>query len=99
MDASHAEPEWEVIGCSRRGTTHHRTSLPNQDALQEDLFDGPDGPTVCLAVADGHGSKRTFRSDRGAGFSVRAARDTLRAFSTGFEQGQSLSDIGHTAAV
>lgn len=63
---------WRIIGCSVEGASHKRTGKPNQDRIK---FSRPadSGPPVILAVADGHGGKSYFRSDRGAQFAVDTA--------------------------
>jgi len=74
---------WQIIGASVRGANHLRHRIPNQDAI---LFSPKHkaGSTVFLAISDGHGSERSFRSQQGAKFAVRAARfvcrDILRSY-------------------
>ncbi len=63
---------WRVVGRSVQGATHRRRDLPNQDALCW-LPDAGVGSTVVLAVADGHGSRQSPRSQDGARFAVTAA--------------------------
>jgi len=65
--------KWEVIGASERGAAHRRHGMPNQDAWTCDK--GADGVTIIVAVADGHGSARAFRSDKGAKLAVQVALD------------------------
>jgi serine/threonine protein phosphatase PrpC len=63
---------WRVIARSEQGASHIRNNLPNQDALQPFVL--PDGkPPVVLAVADGHGSPKSFRSDIGARYAAESA--------------------------
>jgi len=66
---------WSASGCSVRGASHRRSGLPNQDALKL----RPEPPWL-LALADGHGSARSFRSDRGARFAVELAIEAGRSF-------------------
>src|SRR5438067_1473667 len=69
--------KWQVICASVRGASHIRVGLPNQD----DLFYLPKtkvGPRLLLAVADGHGGAKHFRSDVGAHCAVSAATSVLR---------------------
>lgn len=66
--------QWRVINATRVGASHLRLTppKPNQDAIGSE----PAGGTaeVCvLAVSDGHGSERSFRSDRGSRFAVEIA--------------------------
>jgi serine/threonine protein phosphatase PrpC len=69
---------WKVFAASVRGATHVRQQLPNQDAC---LFEvGTDGaPPLFVAVSDGHGSERCFRSDVGARLAVETALSECRA--------------------
>jgi len=69
---------WRVLGASVRGTHHVRRGLPNQDALACRPVVGG-GPDVSLAVADGHGSARHFRSGAGAALAAEIAADFLLA--------------------
>ena len=69
-------PPWRALGASRRGAAHVRNGLPNQDALL--LPDIDSAPPWILALADGHGSPKSFRSDRGALLAVNAAAAVCR---------------------
>jgi hypothetical protein len=70
---------WAVIQESVRGASHLRSGLPNQDAITYRA--GTDGePPIVLAVSDGHGSPKTFRSDIGARLAVETAADTVLKF-------------------
>jgi hypothetical protein len=60
---------WQVITGSVRGATHRVSGLPNQDAAAS--RHGPGG--VVVAVADGHGHIRHFRSADGAALAVEVA--------------------------
>ncbi|OQW94129.1 MAG: hypothetical protein BWK79_07450 [Beggiatoa sp. IS2] len=75
---------WRVITASVPGFTHIRQQKPNQDAIgYEQWGDGKPGsapPYLIIAVADGHGSQRSFRSDIGARYAVQAALITFRDF-------------------
>jgi serine/threonine protein phosphatase PrpC len=62
---------WQILGATVRGTSHERTGRPNQDAWYK--RSSPNGDQVVLAVADGHGSERSFRSHVGAELAVRTA--------------------------
>jgi hypothetical protein len=61
---------WQVITASARGAAHRASGLPNQDAVASQ--DGP-GATVVVAIADGHGHIRHFRSADGAALAVDVA--------------------------
>jgi hypothetical protein len=60
---------WQVITGSARGSSHRASGLPNQDAVAS--RDGPGG--VVVAIADGHGHVRHFRSADGAALAVDVA--------------------------
>ncbi len=70
---------YSVIGSTVRGASHVRADLPNQDALRW-LPESGAGVPVIVAVADGHGSAKCFRSDRGAMLAVLTATETLAEF-------------------
>jgi hypothetical protein len=70
---------WNVTGASVRGATHIRNGLPNQDCI--DWAPKSQGrPPLVLAVSDGHGNAKSFRSDRGAQFGVEVALEALTEF-------------------
>ena len=66
--ADRPRPTWEAFGRSVRGASHVRSGAPNQDAFHWEGSSGRTGPRVILAIADGHGSKKSFRSEQGARF-------------------------------
>jgi hypothetical protein len=64
-------PQWQVSTASAIGAAHARSGQPNEDAVgwrQSVLSDG--SALLVVAVADGHGDARHFRSDRGAALAV-----------------------------
>jgi Protein phosphatase 2C len=61
---------WHVIIGSARGAAHHADGLPSQDAVARQ--DGPAG-AVTVAIADGHGHTRHFRSADGSRLAVDVA--------------------------
>lgn len=71
---------WNVATASVRGAAHVRTGLPNQDAC--DYRVSGDGETACvsIAIADGHGGARHFRSHTGATLAVQSALGVLQSF-------------------
>ena len=69
---------WKVDGESVLGVSHERKGLPNQDCIL--WWSSPDESVVVMAVADGHGSARCMRSDRGSKCAVQAAVDVLQRF-------------------
>jgi hypothetical protein len=70
---------WSALGASVRGASHERNGLKNQDAVR---LGNPSGVENCLvmAIADGHGSSRSFRSDRGSAIAAECALNELRRF-------------------
>jgi hypothetical protein len=70
---------WRVTGFSVQGAGHVRDGLPNQDALRW-LPECGAGLPLSVAVADGHGSARCFRSDAGARSAVNVATLLLQEF-------------------
>ena len=74
-----APGRWQVSGASVRGASHLADGRPNQDALAQ----WPDGttavPAALVAIADGHGGARHFRSDVGSRIAVDVTVATLRA--------------------
>lgn len=79
--------EWKIIADSVRGPTHVRSGLPNQDD-----FNYASGPSITIAVSDGHGSSRCFRSDRGAIFATQTAIEVAESFFEGEWERLSLQD-------
>ena len=63
-----------VGGITVRGASHVRANMPNQDAIGH----AREGHWTFMAVADGHGSSRHYRSDRGAVFAVETVLSLLR---------------------
>jgi hypothetical protein len=86
---------WVIIGASVQGASHKRVGLPNQDAIFADpRIDVAPGvavaaPPLILAVSDGHGSPRSFRSSTGANTAVQIAVERTREFIDHF-QGENL---------
>jgi len=94
MSAGLVLPLWRALGASRRGAAHVRSGLPNQDALL--LPDLGSEPPWILALADGHGSPKSFRSDRGALLAVNTAAAVCRRLPCD-PAGARLSAIKHWA--
>jgi hypothetical protein len=63
---------WLALSASVRGASHDKTGQPNQDAVRLRL-PGRRGEGLVMAVADGHGSTRSFRSDRGSALAAECA--------------------------
>ncbi len=70
---------WQVTGSSVQGASHIRQGLPNQDAWQSFTPNSQRLPII-LAVADGHGSAKCFRSQRGARLAVEQALNVMQDF-------------------
>jgi len=70
-------PLVQVVGRSVVGASHGRTRTPNQDAYAC-VPESGHGDHVVVAVADGHGSSRSFRSDRGSKLAVSVATRLVR---------------------
>ncbi|NMO54284.1 protein phosphatase 2C domain-containing protein [Actinoplanes sp. TBRC 11911] len=72
----------QVFGRSVRGASHVRTDMTNQDAMTWSPASGR-GQALVVAVADGHGSPKSLRSDRGsrmaAGIAVAVLESMLPA--------------------
>jgi len=84
--------KWWCLGESVKGASHVRSGLPNQDAIRWFPESGIGLPLI-LAVSDGHGSAKSFRSDRGSRFAVETAIKVIQEF---FLSSQS-SDINFSA--
>lgn len=70
---------WRAIGKSVRGASHIRDNKPNQDAISWSSGEN-EGLPLIMAISDGHGSQRSFRSDTGAAFAVDALSACLSEF-------------------
>ena len=68
------------LGQSVRGDSHKRNNLPKQDAIQwfPDYPDVAEGLPIILAVSDGHGSAKSFRSDIGSEKAVKIAVEVIK---------------------
>lgn len=90
---------WRCNGKTVQGASHIRTSLPNQDAICWWPEFGL-GPPLILAVSDGHGSAKSFRSHIGATLAVNLATKVLKQLFQLDEQPDQLnadiSRINHT---
>lgn len=85
------QTKWLCLGESVRGASHKRTGLPNQDAISwwPQKAVSPylgEGPPLILAVSDGHGSPKNFRSDVGSQKAVEIATTVIGDF---FLEGES----------
>jgi serine/threonine protein phosphatase PrpC len=63
---------WTALSASVRGASHEKSGQANQDAIRTKC-PGPGHELLLLAVADGHGSTRSFRSERGSALAAECA--------------------------
>ena len=96
MTEGTADSNWWVIGRSVRGASHARTGLPNQDAIGwiqiQDV-----GRRLIVAVSDGHGSPKYFRSDIGSRLAIKTALVLGQEFLDGQPDLKNLSTVKRTA--
>jgi serine/threonine protein phosphatase PrpC len=71
---------WKVAHACVRGSSHQRSGLPNQDAVQCTVTPATQGTVAVAVVSDGHGSPRHFRSQIGSSLAVSTVAATLQAF-------------------
>src|SRR5580658_3916852 len=71
---------WKVAHACIRGSSHQRSGLPNQDAVQCTVTPGAQGTVAVAVVSDGHGSARHFRSQIGSSLAVSTVAATLQNF-------------------
>jgi len=79
--------KWEIIGKSVQGALHKRKESRCQDKILWEIF----GSSAVLAIADGHGSERSPKSDIGASLAVSVANTVLKEFSNSISADTSLS--------
>jgi serine/threonine protein phosphatase PrpC len=70
-------PTWHLIEQSVIGASHVRAGLPNQDAISFEPESGV-GPPLIVALSDGHGSSKSFRSHLGSDFAAKGAVELLQ---------------------
>ena len=68
---------WRILTATHQGAAHDMLGLPNQDAVAS--YEAAPR-AVAVAVADGHGHHRHFRSARGSRLAVAAACQALPEF-------------------
>jgi serine/threonine protein phosphatase PrpC len=85
---------WKVAHACIRGSSHQRSGLPNQDAVQCTVTPGAQGTVAVAVVSDGHGSPRHFRSQIGSSLAVSTVAATLQTFLR-----ESVSSNGHVPFV
>lgn len=72
---------WRTLAASVRGSVHVTKSIPNEDAVATRELAG----MSIVAVADGHGSEQSSRSDVGSHLAVRVALDAAADHITGID--------------
>jgi Protein phosphatase 2C len=96
MAADIGKTVWQVIGASVRGAAHVRAGLPKQDAIGW-LPESGEALPLIMAVSDGHGSARCFRSDAGASLAIHTTLQTMQDFLHSQSGATTLSAIKRTA--
>jgi hypothetical protein len=82
-----------VYAESTRGSAHEALGLPNQDSyLTSEIVLGR-GRALVVAVADGHGNRRHFRSGLGSRFAVQAACECVAAAAERIGARRSIAEI------
>lgn len=73
---------WNIITGSVKGASHARIGLPNQDAENHSVTECGSWHSIplVLAVADGHGSSKSFRSHTGSEYAVKSAVNAIKDF-------------------
>ena len=61
---------WQIIGETVPGASHLRAGIPNQDSILQMRESDRTLPLI-VSIADGHGSPKCFRSDKGSRFVVK----------------------------
>lgn len=87
---------WRALGQSVRGASHVRAAMPNQDAWRC-LPASAEGSGLIVAVSDGHGSARSFRSHIGSSEAADVAAWVLQDLMDGQPDPLNLSAIKRTA--
>jgi hypothetical protein len=70
---------WRALSASVRGASHERIGQVNQDSVRLQN-PSPEHDFLLLAVSDGHGSMRSFRSARGSALAAECALKELAGF-------------------
>jgi protein phosphatase 2C-like protein len=85
-----AQDLWLALTASQLGAAHQTTGLPNQDAVAARQV-RPD--VLVVAVADGHGHRRHFRSARGSQLAVTVACDAAQELAARLDGYQTAAPI------
>ncbi len=82
---------WHALGDSVRGAAHMRNGLVNQDGIDWSPRSAKAfGLPIIMTLSDGHGSSKCFRSNLGAQFATKSAKDVIKQF---LSSDISLSDL------
>ena len=87
---------WTALSASVRGASHEKNGQGNQDAVRLKNPSGADDVLI-MALADGHGSTRSFRSERGSAMAAECALRELRRFVQRLGPDAPLSRVRHQA--
>lgn len=90
MTESASRTRWRTTSASVRGAAHDARGTVNEDAV--DTLES--AALTMIAVADGHGSDQSPRSERGSAFAIRAALDVAAVASVDL-----VGSMDHIAAV
>ena len=71
--------EWRIVGETVPGASHLRAGIPNQDAILQ-LRESSRTLPLVVAVSDGHGSPKCFRSNYGSRFAVKISAALVSEF-------------------
>jgi len=83
---------WTALSASVRGATHERDGRKNQDAVRTYQPTGA-SDSLFMALSDGHGNSRSFRSDRGSAIAAACALRLLADFERRHDPEMPLSSI------
>ena len=70
---------WQIIGETVPGASHLRAEIPNQDSILQ-LRESDRTLPLVVSIADGHGSPKCFRSDKGSRFVVKKCIQIVSEF-------------------
>lgn len=87
---------WKVFGRSIQGASHIRQRIPNQDAIMWFPREGV-GESIILAVSDGHGSSKSFFSQKGSDLAVKTSVNVLRDYGIAKDIDHNLSSLNRIA--
>ena len=79
INAPGADGPWMAISATVTGAAHRRAGIGSQDAIQWEPHEQRRGRWLAMAVADGHGSAKHYRSDVGAKLAVEVVLKILAA--------------------